>query len=113
MRRRPLAIYLGQVSILKLADYLRGYEHAVENLKGPDPFLGEFREWIQHRFQSNHGWEHIILEQNSNEGHAINRFWQLLDEFISETKALIQKSKTPELSTNDSTSAVLEGRPKG
>ena len=48
IRPRPLAMYVGEQSLTKLAMYLYGYEHAVENLTGTrDDFLFHFREWLE------------------------------------------------------------------
>ncbi len=85
MRPRPLAIYLGEKSISKLAAYLRGYEHAVDHLRGGrDHFLLHFGEWIEVRLQDRiHGWENAILLKSKDEADAVDNFWRLLDEFLT------------------------------
>jgi len=85
MRQRPLAAYLGQVSILKLADFLRGYEYALIRAKiAAEPsFLAGFRDWIHQRFQTNQkSWEAVILQHSASEADAVNRFWALIDEYL-------------------------------
>jgi hypothetical protein len=85
-RTRRTGMYVGTASLSKFADFLRGYEHAVYRLKPDeaDPFLGEFRDWIYHRFQTNENikWETVILRHSADEEDAVNRFWKLLDEFV-------------------------------
>jgi len=85
MRQRPLAVYVGQVSILKLADFLRGYEYALIKTKtAAEPlFLTGFRDWIQQRFHtSEKSWEAVILQHSASEADAVKRFWELIDEYL-------------------------------
>ena len=85
-RTRRLGMFVGASSLSKFADFLRGYEHAVYRLlpDEPDPFLGEFRDWICKRFQTNENikWETVILRHSLDEEDAVKRFWELLDEFV-------------------------------
>lgn len=80
-----VAIYVGETSLLKLADFLRGYEYALYKTGVEhDQFLADFRDWIQHRFVSTkHGWEQLIVMNSANDGDAIAHFWRLLDEFLA------------------------------
>jgi len=79
-----VAIYVGETSLVKLADFLRGYEHALYRTgMEHDQFLADFRDWIQHRFGSTkHGWEQLIVMNSANDGEALAHFWRLLDEFL-------------------------------
>src|SRR5436309_13622057 len=117
MKPRPLAIYLGRVSILKLADYLRGYEHAVGNFgKGKDHFLADFRDWIHRRFQTTkQSWEEAILLHSADEADAVERFWQLLDEYLLETKgrALPRKDSESCPPANGFSNEVVKTQPYG
>src|SRR5437868_4532042 len=84
MRGRQ-GMYLGSPSIIKLAAFLRGFDHAVEkhgNGKS-DPFLSEFRDWVQRRYATNNrSWEEVILAHSNNEAQAVDQFWLLFDEFL-------------------------------
>jgi hypothetical protein len=85
--RERVGMYLGTPSVTRLAAFLRGYDLAAEKLGGktPDPFLPAFRDWIHQRFQSNqHSWEETILLHSASEADAMRRFWELLDEFLTE-----------------------------
>src|SRR5205807_2355953 len=86
IRTRSLAIYVGETSLTRLADFLRGYEHAVYRLRPgePDSLLAEFREWIYRRFKNteNITWEALIVRHSVNEAEAVKRFWLLLDEYL-------------------------------
>jgi hypothetical protein len=80
-------MYIGQPSIIRLAAYLRGYEHAAWRLGGydADTFLPEFRDWIQERFGSTRcSWEELILQHSADDAAAQERLWELLDEFLAE-----------------------------
>lgn len=85
-RTRRLPMFVGTSSLSKFADFLRGYEHAIYRLLPgeADPLLGEFRDWIYQRFQTNENtsWETIILRHSADEADAVKRFWELLDEFV-------------------------------
>src|SRR5436309_1350542 len=85
MRPRPLAIFVGEKSLTKLAMFLYGYEQAVENLTGVhDRILVDFREWLEVRLQDRvHGLENSILLKSKDEADAVDRFWNLLDEFLA------------------------------
>lgn len=83
IRHRPLAMYLGRVSILKFADFLRGYHHAIWDLtETDDTFLAEFRDWIQAKYNTNIAWEKVLLQQSTDEEQAVELFWKLLDQFV-------------------------------
>jgi hypothetical protein len=95
MRGQPLAMYLGRVSLTKLADFLRGYEHALWQLKQPDTFLSEFRDWIQaHYHTTSRSWEDLILDHSEDGADPVARFWNLLDQFVESRKAP-QVSESP------------------
>ena len=67
IRGRP-GMYLGKPSILRLAAFLRGYEHARAELAADsgNHFLADLRDWIHHRYQTTqHSWEEVILLHSS------------------------------------------------
>ena len=85
--RGRLGMYIGTSSLTKLAAFLRGYDYAVEKCSGKktDPFLGEFRDWVHNRFQStSQSWEDTILSHSADEADAVERFWELLGEYLKE-----------------------------
>lgn len=85
IRRSRVGLYVGAASLPKLADFLRGYDHAVRRLAPheADGFLAEFRDWIYGRFQTteNASWEAVIRRHSADEADALKRFWELLDEY--------------------------------
>src|SRR5690349_18947585 len=86
MRGRS-GMYLGVPSIVRLAAFLRGYDLATEKVGGapPDPFLSAFRDWIHQRYRSSQrSWEETILQHSADDADALKRFWELLDEFLTE-----------------------------
>ncbi len=78
-------MYVGTYSISKLASFLRGYEYALYRMGDSCAFafLGGFRDWIQHRFQTTElSWEDIILQNSASETEAVDRFWNFLDDYF-------------------------------
>jgi hypothetical protein len=117
VRVKKLGMYVGRTSLSKLADFLRGYDYAIDRLHPgqEDPFLADFRDWIQEKFgTTKHSWEDIIQMQSASDEEAVKRFWELLDEFLQQRKgtgaapaaAPFSGSEVPGLA------APLEGRPK-
>ena len=82
-------VYLGSPSILCLQAFLSGYNVAEyqlggESLNSSDCFDG-FQEWIQEKFKvdSSQSWAKIILFYAADERDALNRFFELFDEFVN------------------------------
>jgi hypothetical protein len=85
IRRRP-GMYIGKPSVIRLAAYIYGYEHAAEDMGGkePDLLIHEFRDWIHQRAGSTRdSWEETILNESADDADAQERFWKLLDEFLA------------------------------
>ena len=86
MHRRHTGMFIGKPSIIRLAAYLRGYEHAAQEFGGkkPDSILPDFRDWIHERAGSTqYSWEETILQECKDDADAEDRFWKLLDEFLT------------------------------
>ena len=86
MRRRHTGMFIGKLSIIRLAAYLRGYELAAQRLGGkePDSIIPDFCDWIHQRFGSTrYSWEETILQQSTDDADAQEQFWKLLDEFLA------------------------------
>jgi hypothetical protein len=113
-RTRRLGMYVGATSLSKFADFLRGYEHAVYRLlpAEADPFLGEFRDWIYQRFQTNENinWEAVILRHSADEADAVKRFWELLDEFVQKRGSQDGVSTTADSGTVATSKEPLNAR---
>jgi hypothetical protein len=90
IRAHRVALYVGETSLSKLADFLRGCEYAIDRLlpHEQDHFLADFRGWIYQRFGTteNVSWEKIILRHSPDETEAVKRFWELLDEYLRQRK---------------------------
>ncbi|MDY6804086.1 MAG: hypothetical protein SXA11_09810 [Cyanobacteriota bacterium] len=80
-------VYLGSPSIMCLQAFLSGYNVAQyqlgESLNTPDCFDG-FQEWIQEKLKinSSQSWAKIILFYSADERDALERFFELFDEFV-------------------------------
>ena len=99
MRGRPVAIYIGSTSLTKLADFLRGCEHALQSRIDPnDTFLGEFGDWVHQRFNTklNEAWEKVILKHSADDADAVDRFWHLVDEFLRERPQSERQEMVPD-----------------
>lgn len=97
-KSRSIAMYVGRISLSKLADFLRGYEHAITKLgHGEDRFLADFHDWLFERFSTreNRSWEGLILDRSKDELEAVQRFWELLDEFLARLKGEHAQMKAP------------------
>ena len=96
IKQRP-GMYLGKCSITRLRAFLDGYETARAELGFPDTEqqqqLDGFQEWIQERYQitSTHGWDSIILFFSVDEKDALDKFFKLLEEFLSQAKIVEDK----------------------
>jgi hypothetical protein len=109
MRRRRTGMFIGKPSIIRLAAFLRGYEHAAQQLGGkePDSILPGFRDWIHARFgSSRHSWEETILRQSADDAEAQENFWKLLDEFLAQREAAPPSEKSGAAGTPSSSTAV-------
>ena len=82
-------IFLGTQSIVRLSDFLGGYEYA-RYLKEGDAFYQSsfqkvFNDWTAHRFGvvDTLNWCSIILNRSTDEAAALELFFILLDEFVA------------------------------
>jgi hypothetical protein len=88
LEMRPhVGMYVGSNSLRKLAFFLRGYEHAVGKFGGTskDRFLMEFGDWVRERFSVSisRSWEDVIMFHSMNDDEAMERFWELFDEYLA------------------------------
>lgn len=87
--KKAPSMYLGRHSIICLQAFLSGYsvakhEFGEQQTKQDSDFM-EFPEWIQKRFnvQTSQSWANIILFYSEDESKALDKFFELLDEFIA------------------------------
>jgi len=87
IRPRP-ANYIGACSLFRLYMFLQGCfhvadPHGIEDCGRPD--FGGFSDWVAKRFhwkESTAGWYNIILKEcGGDEGKALDRFFELIDEY--------------------------------
>lgn len=86
--KKAPSMYLGRHSIICLQAFLSGYSVAKYEL-GEQPtkqdrdFM-EFPEWIRKKFnvQTSQSWANIILFYSEDESKALDKFFELLGEFI-------------------------------
>ena len=91
IRKRP-GVYLGQKSLTLLHSFLGGYIVRLAEEGYTDVDLNDFQNYIANRFniQSAHSWAHIIRFYSGSEAEAFDRFYELLDEYLSENSEEIK-----------------------
>jgi len=82
IRKRP-AMYLGKPSIHHLNCFLGGWLHRNYDGVADAELFGEFATWVEKRYKmtSTQGWAKIIEFWSVDEIQALERFYELLDEF--------------------------------
>jgi hypothetical protein len=83
--RGRVAVYVGTTSLTKLAAFLRGYDYALykQGVDDVNRFFGGFQNWLHDRFHTTtHSWDNTILAHSKDEADAVDRFWNLLDEYL-------------------------------
>ena len=92
IKKRP-GMYLGTSSITRLDMLLRGCSLArrevdVEPTKAEGEFEG-FQSWIQEKYgiKSNQSWAKIILFYSMDETEALERFFELYEEYFNRNKS--------------------------
>lgn len=84
------AMYIGSPSISNLFMFLCGYQHSRDLLGTPvteqEEEFAEFQPWLQKRFAVNTSasWAKIILFYSTDESHAFDSFFDLLEKFIKD-----------------------------
>ena len=92
--KKAPSMYLGQHSIICLQAFLSGYSVAKHELGGQpteqEQDFREFPEWIQKKFniQTSQSWASIILFYSEDERKALDKFFQLFEEFLSRNDSL-------------------------
>src|SRR5687768_9442642 len=83
MRHRPIGIWVGEKSLTKLVHFLHGFGFALARLGMDDSFLTDFDEWIRRRYPTklSIGWWMLICQNSRDDAHAVDHFFDLLDEF--------------------------------
>ena len=101
IKKRP-AMYLGRHSVFSLQAYLDGYYYARRELGVPlteqESEFQEFLKWIRERFNVETGqlWSSILLFHSADERSAIDRFFNLFEEFINQEKSFKEDEKQVE-----------------
>jgi hypothetical protein len=86
--KKAPSMYLGRHSIICLQAFLSGYSVAKYELgeqpTKQDSDFREFPEWIRKRFnvQTSQSWANVILFYSEDESKALDKFFELLCEFI-------------------------------
>lgn len=95
VKENPI-LYLGKPSLTCLHSFLIGYRSTRFELEldREGTILDGFQEWIQERerIKGTRSWARIIICSNIGERSAFYRFFELLDEFLSQ-KDILSKSK--------------------
>ena len=85
--RTKTAMYLGDKKISALDSFINGYFYAIwtNQIEADDPYkFDEFNNWIENYYGTNStaGWRRLILSEcDGDEEKALDRFFDLYDEF--------------------------------
>ncbi|MEC4818115.1 MAG: hypothetical protein SAK29_33315 [Scytonema sp. PMC 1069.18] len=92
IKKRP-GMYLGSASITRLDMLLRGYSLAKREVGLPpteqEQNFDGFQSWVQERYgvKSNQSWAKIILFYSTDEQEALERFFELFEEYLNQNKS--------------------------
>ncbi len=95
IEKRP-SLYIGKNSIVNLQSFLDGYYFARRELNIPlsqqEQEFQDFLQWIREKFNVETGqlWSSIVLFHSGDESKALNRFFILFNEFITENSQLLE-----------------------
>jgi hypothetical protein len=99
------SLYLGKRSLSHLHVFIDGYTFARRQLGIPvteqETKFEEFQEWMENRFNQadTQSWSRIILFYAEDESDALNRFFDLFEEFLnSEQLPKIDETNNSEMS---------------
>jgi hypothetical protein len=87
IHQRP-ALYLGKKSLSHLQVFLDGYTFSRREMGIPlsaqEQEFEQFQDWIEQRFNqpNTQSWVRIILFYAEDEADALDRFFELFDEFV-------------------------------
>ena len=88
IKEKP-GLYLGYPSVSDLFIFLGGYRRACQDmgltLSDEEREFHEFQPWLQKRFRlsTSASWAKIILLYSSDETHAFEMFFELLEDFLN------------------------------
>lgn len=89
IKQRP-RMYLSKAYISCLQSFLNGWYYMAfyNSIAIQDDCMGEFQKWIaaKHHVTTTHSWASIILFYSHDECDALNRFFELFEEFKLEHK---------------------------
>jgi len=100
IRKRP-PMYLGTLSLTRFGAFVQGYRHALfcHSIKS-DHSLDiprEIHDWVAYRlhfYESTRSYVQMILERTGDEASALQRFFQLLDEYDKRLPKVVAFSTT-------------------
>ncbi|MCC5667259.1 hypothetical protein LC653_26070 [Nostoc sp. CHAB 5784] len=93
IKKRP-GMYLGTSSITRLDMLLRGYSFARREVgvppTEPEREFEGFQSWVQEKYGINSGqsWSKIILFYSVDEDEALQKFFELFEEYLNRNKSL-------------------------
>ncbi|MEH2365892.1 hypothetical protein [Nostoc sp.] len=94
IKKRP-AMYLGTSSITRLDMLLRGYSFARREVgvppTEPEREFEGFQSWVEEKYGINSGqsWSKIILFYSVDEDEALQKFFELFEEYLNRSKRLL------------------------
>jgi len=90
------AMYTGNRKLTVLSSFLDGWQFALQvyGIESPSPLPSDFHDWAAYRLHflgSTSGYKNMILERVPDEYAAVNRFYELLDEYRTRQPRVIAR----------------------
>lgn len=85
IKKRP-ELYIGQRSLSLFQAYLYGWLNRDEKSVVDSGLIGDFQEWVQEKYKirSSQSWVKIILFYSTSDYGALDKFFELFDEFLQQ-----------------------------
>lgn len=83
IKKRP-ELYIGQRSLSLLQAYLYGWLNRDEKSVIDAYLMGDFQKWVENKYKikSTQSWAQIILFFSTSEYNALDKFFELFEEFL-------------------------------
>jgi hypothetical protein len=114
MRPRPY-LYIGKKSLTALWHFLLGFDMALATYQiggEENCFPGDFHDWVAYRLHfkySTAGWRNMILERIPDEEAALEKFFELFDDYKNRTAQVVALLSGVERVYRSGTQADLQG----
>jgi hypothetical protein len=109
------AMYTGERTLTAAYHFLAGFEFAQHVFELPTRQIlpADFHDWVAYRlhyYESTSGYKRMILNRIPDESAALDRFFELLDEYRSRQQTVVAKVRTSNLEVFKYVDSILENK---